>query len=52
MQGLVNLLLFPVGHGDQNLGQILGSAELKGIATDETIGRLVTHDVIDDAGGT
>ena len=52
VQRLVDLLLLPVGHGDQNLGQVLGSTELQGIAPHEAIGWLATHDVIDDVGGT
>jgi len=51
VQGLVDLGLFPVGYGDQDLGQVLGGAELQGVTPHQAIGRLVAHDVIDDVSG-
>jgi hypothetical protein len=50
VQSLIDLGLFSVGQGDQNLGQFVGGAELQGITPDQAIGRLVAHDVIDSIG--
>jgi hypothetical protein len=51
VQGLVDLSLFSVGYGDQDLGQVLGGAELQGVTPDQAISGLVAHDVIDDVSG-
>jgi hypothetical protein len=50
VQGLVDLSLFSIGHGDQEFSQVVGGPELQGIAPDQAIGRLVAHDVIDNIG--
>ena len=51
MQCLIDLLLLPVGYGDQDFGQVVGGPEFEGITPDQAIGGLVARDVVDNVGG-
>jgi|SRR6516165_3323829 len=48
LQGLVDPSLFSVGYGDQDFRQVVGGAKLQGVTSEQAIGRLVAHDVVDD----
>jgi hypothetical protein len=42
VQCLIDLLLLPVGRGDQDFRQVVGGPELQGITPDQAIGGLMT----------
>ena len=41
VQGLVDLGLFPVGHGDQDFGQVVSGPGFEGVTPDQVISGLV-----------